>query len=170
MLSLLRQFCRSSWLLLVLGGWALFSFFVFSAKEGGSVWATIITVAWFPALCPPSTLWPAPSTLWSCAWLVLIIHHALYPFDQSMRYRLEQIMPTILPPCWPGSCTREVLAQCASVPLLKKVSVGTTGTLSHCSTFHTLQPSGKSIVYLSHGKSWPTSFPSSRHHQDPPTL
>ena len=79
-------------------------------------------------------------------------------------------MPTILPPCWPGSCTREVLAQCASVPLLKKVSVGTTGTLSHCSTFHTLQPSGKSIVYLSHGKSWPTSCPSSRHHHDPPTL
>ena len=104
-------FCRFSRLLQVLGSWAQFSFFVFSAKEGGSVWATIITVAWFPALCPPSTLWPAPSTLWSCAWLVLIIHHALYPFDQSMRYRLEQIMPTILPPCWLGSCTHKVLAQ-----------------------------------------------------------
>ena len=76
-------------------------------------------------------------------------------------------MPTVLPLCWPGRCTPKVPAECASVPLLKKVSLGATANRSPCLAFHILQLSGKSRFYPGHSQSQITSFPSSRCQQDP---
>ena len=70
---------------------------------------------------PSDTEGPALFTLSSCSWLVPLNHLTLHPFDQSVSCtEWEQIAPTILLPWWLGSCTCEVPAQCASVPLLKK--------------------------------------------------
>ena len=87
-------------------GGGLGSVFLFQlfGKEGGSVWATVTTVAQFPAqalraVCAAHSLqlcWagadkpPCFASLWS------ILRWAEW----------GQIAPTILLPCWLGSCTR----------------------------------------------------------------
>ena len=65
--QVLQIFLAWLWLLQAVGTWAQFSLSCGSPKEGGSVWATIITGAQFPAHHPPSTLWLVLSTLHSCS-------------------------------------------------------------------------------------------------------
>ena len=80
-----------------------------SAKEGGSVYPTTIKGVQSPACCPENTLQLALSTLHPCSRLVPRNHLTLYPFDQSARCtEWEQISPTVLPPCWLGSCAFQV--------------------------------------------------------------
>ena len=101
---------------------------------------------------PQSSLCLAFSTLCSCAGLAPINHFSLHLFDQSMRYtEWEQIMPTIRPLFWSGGWASEFPTQWASVPLLKKVSVGAIAALSQ--SFHTLQLSVKSSL----SQSWPVT-------------
>ena len=66
----------------------------------------------------------------------------------------EQITPLLFL-CWPGCCMWEVPALCASAHLLKKVSQVPLSLSEPLLGVHTVQPSGKSIVYLGHGQSWP---------------
>ena len=53
------------------------------------------------------------------------------------------------------------------MPLLEKVSLDTADTPSHCPAFHKIQLSGNYRTYVRHGRSQPTSYPSSRCPQDP---
>ena len=132
--------------------------------------------------CPYSSLFAGlatehggPSTLClrspfkKVSWALLLLSTPAAHLIQSMRCpQWEKIVPTLLPLFWPGCYACEVPAQCTSVLLLRKVSLGATATLSPCPAFHTLQHSGESRVYLGHCQSQPSSSPHSRCHQDPP--
>ena len=143
MLSLPGQFCRSSQLLQAVGNWAQFSPSGGSPKEGGSVWATIITGAQSPAALP------APcgphSPLHSCTRLALIYHLAFtLLINPQGALSSGKSHPQSLLVGRAAACVRSLPS--TSLLLLKKVSVGTTAAQSHCLAFHTPQLSGKSRI------------------------
>ena len=80
-LNLPNWFCRSSLILQAERGWAPF-FFLVVQQGWGSVWATVITGAQFPAYALRA-LWGG--TLRTEARPMVIIHLILQPFDQSVR-------------------------------------------------------------------------------------
>lgn len=167
MLSLPSQFCGFSWFLQAAGGWT--PLFLSCGSE-----RIRHHLCYDNHKCPVSrphpqnAVWPKLSTLYCCARLAWISHLTLHPFDQSVRCTEgEQIMPTLLPFSWPFCCIGGPCTVHLSF-LFEKSLFGYQCCSEPWPTFHILQLSSKSRVYLSHGQLQPTSSPRTRCHQDHP--
>ena len=125
-LSIPKWFCRSFWLLQVVGGLGSIFPFLWFGKDGDSVWATIIRGAQFSAHALRAVCIPLLSTVCSRTRLAPRSHPTLHPFDQPWGSLSGSKLRPHSSFCWPGCSSFEVPAQCNSVSLLKKVSLGAT--------------------------------------------